>query len=105
MRVVVGGLDGLLSGLAWNTLSLLSFFLFSRELNTWAGFGTSVSVGTSGNVGWVTSASCGDLNWCLGGNNWSNRCGSGSWSSDWLFNDKFLFWLKKLRLFLLLLLL
>ncbi len=103
MRIVVGGLDGFLSGLAWNTLTLHSFILFSCKFCTWAGIGTAS--GTAGNVGWVASAGSGTLNWSFGGSNWGSRCGSGSWSSDWLFNYKFLFWLEKLGLFVLLLLL
>lgn len=92
MGVVVGSLDGLLSGLAWNTLSLFGFLLFTCNLNTRAGFGT-----TAGNVRWVASATSGGLNWGLGGNNWGSR--SENWSSGWLFNNNRFLCLKNLRLF------
>ena len=88
--VVVGGLDRFFPGLAWDTLSFLSFF-FSGGFKTGSGFSATWHV-------WGTSSASTDFG---RGGSWS-RDGAGSWAGnwfkDWLFNwCRFLFWEKLLR--------
>jgi hypothetical protein len=81
VRVVLGGLDRLLSGLGRDSLALLGLLSGSGLDDS----GSGLSLASAGNIGWVSSATSGDLKGWLGGN-WD---GCRSWcGSSWLFDDE-----------------
>ena len=104
VRVVLGGLDGLLAGLGRDALALLGLISGSGGLDT---SGSGLGLGSAGNVGWVSSAASGRLDGGFSDDRGLSGCGSGCSSrllnDEWSLGDKyFLFRESSARLFLLL---